>query len=97
MHLFILIARSDYFHGLVGSPMQEARNMESALLDAPEGLSRSGQIYQMFIRYLYFDELTQVPDKLTVQEILFLCELSEFYGLRGADRLKNLAEGQIRN
>lgn len=45
MHLFVLVARSEYFGGLVGSSMLEAERMESELLEAPEGVRRSQEIY----------------------------------------------------
>lgn len=41
VHLFVLVARSAYFRGLIESPMMESQKMESALLDAPPNITRS--------------------------------------------------------
>lgn len=51
-------------------------------------------VFQEFLKYIYYDEIGQ--EKLTVEEILYLCELCDFYGLANS-RLKHLSEQKIKD
>ena len=52
------------------------------------------KVFEEFLKYLYFDEIGN--EKLTVEEILYLCELCEFYQLKN-QRIKKMAEQKMRS
>jgi len=56
--------------------MLEAQNMQS-MFETPKEVRKN--LFQEFIKYLYFDDI-RIPN-LTIDEILYLCELCDFYGL----------------
>jgi len=78
VHLFVLVARSEYYRGLIDTPMLEVQKMEGTFESPPSGCSKN--LFKEFIKYLYFDEV-YFQDKLNIEEILYLCELCDFYGL----------------
>lgn len=53
--------------------------MES-VFEIPSGVQNI-KIFREFIKFLYFDELSLHNEKLSVEEVLYVCELCDFYGL----------------
>ena len=62
------------------------------MFEVPKEIKRP--LFKEFIKFLYFDDI-QIPN-LTIDEILYLCELCDFYGLANS-RLKHLVESQLKD
>ena len=88
VHLFVLVARSSFFNALIDTPMLEANKMES-VFEVPKEIKRP--IFKEFVKFLYFDEIQISNPMPSVDEIIYLCELCDFYGLTNS-RLKHFAE-----
>mmetsp|Transcript_27053 Transcript_27053/g.23896 ORF Transcript_27053/g.23896 Transcript_27053/m.23896 type:complete len:161 (+) Transcript_27053:1650-2132(+) len=70
LDMFILAARSDYFHGLFSSLMKENLNriLEVVLPDHIHP-----KIFKTFIKYLYYDKQA-LPKELNLEESIYLQE-----------------------
>ncbi|CDW86235.1 kelch repeat [Stylonychia lemnae] len=100
VHLFVLVARCDYFKGLIDSGMLETQNFTSKFSLKP-GINFD--IFKLFLKFIYFDRdafpttkqsSIQSQALLTLDETLYLLDLNSFYCLSN-DRFKLLCEQRL--
>ena len=101
VHSFILYAKSEFFRSLMHSPMMESKQKSSSYsLLSTASQSKVGQdVFQMFIKYLYYAEsaFDSIGNgvNLSVQDVLYLCECAEFYQIDDIDAFKSLTERKM--